>query len=79
MLKTVERADDVTSMEESSREGQRQHIKWEATGVYAKEDCSIPAGIGKYIPVQTNHEITGEVLTEISDNNYPQISASWDC
>ena len=24
-------------------------------------------GMGKYIPVQTNHEITGEVLIEISD------------
>ena len=27
----------------------------------------MPAGMGKYIPVQTNHEITGEVLIEISD------------
>ena len=26
-------------------------------GVYAKEQCSIPAGTGKYIPVQTNQEI----------------------
>ena len=34
----------------------------EATGVYAKEVCSILAGMGKYIPVQTNREITGEVL-----------------
>ena len=34
----------------------------EAMGVNAKKDCSIPAGMGKYIPVQTNREITGEVL-----------------
>ena len=33
----------------------------EATGVYAKENCSIPAGMGKYIPVQMNGEITGKV------------------
>ena len=33
----------------------------EATVLYAKKDCSISAGMGKYIPVQTNHEITGEV------------------
>ena len=26
----------------------------EEIGVYAKEECSIPAGMGKYIPVQTN-------------------------
>ena len=39
----------------------------EATGVYAKEDCSFLAGIGKYIPVQTNPENTGEVLIAISD------------
>ena len=34
----------------------------EAAGVYAEEDCLIPTGLGKYIPVQTNREITGEVL-----------------
>ena len=38
----------------------------ENVGVYAKEQCSIPAGMGKYIPVQTNHEIQGDVLVEIS-------------
>ena len=43
----------------------------EATGVYANENCSIPMGIGKYIPVQTNHEITGEVLTEVDDKTIP--------
>ena len=43
----------------------------EATGEYAKEDCSIPTGMGKYIPVQTNREITGEVLIEISDKTIP--------
>ena len=30
----------------------------ETTGVSAKEDCSISAGMGKYIPVQTKREIT---------------------
>ena len=36
----------------------------ENVGVYAKEECSIPAGMGKYIPVQTNREIKGDVLIE---------------
>ena len=36
-------------------------------GVYAKDDCLIPEGMAKYIPVQTNREITGEVLIVISD------------
>ena len=39
--------------------------------MYAKEDCSIPMGMWKYIPVQRNGEITGEVLIEISDNTIP--------
>ena len=39
----------------------------ENVGVFAKEECSIPAGMGKYIPVQTNHEITGDVLIKISN------------
>ena len=29
----------------------------EDIGVYAKEECSILVGMGKYIPVQTNREI----------------------
>ena len=40
-------------------------------GVYAKEDCLVPAERGKYIPVQMNGEITGEVLIEISDKTIP--------
>ena len=36
-------------------------------GVYVKEQCSIPAGTGKYIPVQTNREIHGNVLVEATD------------
>ena len=40
-------------------------------GVYAKEDYSIPVGMGKYIPVQTNCEITEKVLIEISDKTFP--------
>ena len=45
----------------------------EAVGVYAKDDCSILAGMQKYIPVQTNCEITGEVLIEISDKTIPRL------
>ena len=36
-----------------------------------KENCSIPTEMGKYIPVLTNREITGEVLIEISDKTIP--------
>ena len=36
----------------------------EAAGVYAKDDCSIPAGMGKYVPVQMNREVAGKVLIE---------------
>ena len=39
----------------------------EDVGVYAQEECFIPARMEKYIPVQTNHGITGDVLIEISD------------
>ena len=42
--------------------------KEEDVGVYTKKECSIPTGTGKYIPLQTNREITGDVLIEISDN-----------
>ena len=43
----------------------------EAVGVYAKDKCSIPAGMGKYIPVQTNRGVTGDVLVGISDKSFP--------
>ena len=43
----------------------------EAVGVYAQNECSIPAGMGKYIPVQTNHGVTGDVLIEIRDKTVP--------
>ena len=43
----------------------------EAVGVYAKDDCSIPTGMGKYILVQTNLDITGDVLIEIIDKTIP--------
>ena len=33
----------------------------EAVGVYAKEECSIRAGMGKYIPVQRNCGVTGDL------------------
>ena len=39
----------------------------EDVGVYSQEECSIPAGMGKYIPVQINRGITGYVLIEISN------------
>ena len=39
----------------------------EAVRVYAKDNCSIPAGMGKYILVQTNCEITGKDLIKIDD------------
>ena len=57
-------------MEDSPREDQHQYNKErteEASGLYAKEDCFILAGMGKYVPVQMNCEIKGEVLIEISD------------
>ena len=44
--------------------------------MYAKEDCSILMGIGKYVPVQTNCEITGEVLIEINDKTIPGLVLS---
>ena len=43
----------------------------ENIGIYAKEKCSIPAGMGKYVPIQTNKEIQGDVLIETSDNTVP--------
>ena len=47
----------------------------EAMGVYANDNCSISAGMGKYIPVKKNREITGEVLIEISDKT----TLDWCC
>ena len=43
----------------------------EAMRVYAKDTSSIPTVMEKYIPVQTNHEVTGEVLIETSDKTTP--------
>ena len=43
----------------------------ETVGVYLQEECSIPAGMGKYIPVQTTHGVTGDILIEISDKTVP--------
>ena len=42
-----------------------------AIGVYAQEECSIPAGMGKYIPVQKNRGVTEDVLIEISNKTVP--------
>ena len=47
-----------------------------AMEVCAKDDCSIPTGMGKCIPVQMNREITGEVLIEISDKTIPGLVLS---
>ena len=33
-----------------------------AVGVYAQDECSIPAEMGKYIPVQTKRGVTRECL-----------------
>ena len=43
----------------------------EAIGVYAQDECSIPAGMGKYIPVPTYHGVTGDVIIEINDKTVP--------
>ena len=40
--------------------------KEEVISVYTMEECSFPLGMGKYNPVQTSREITGEVLIESS-------------
>ena len=40
-------------------------------GVYPKDACSIPAGMGKYIPVQTSRDIKEEVLIEASNKTIP--------
>ena len=45
----------------------------EAAGMHAKDDCSIPAGMGKYFPVQMNQEVTGQVLIEASDKTIPAL------
>ena len=45
----------------------------EALGMYAKDDCSTLAVMGKYIPVQTNPEITGEVLIESWDKTIARL------
>ena len=43
----------------------------EDVGVYAQEECSISPGMGKYIPVQTNRGVTGDILIEISNKTVP--------
>ena len=40
-------------------------------GVYAKDTCLIPAGMGKYIPVQTSRDKKGEVIIETRDKTIP--------
>ena len=35
--------------------------------MHAQEECSIPAGMGKYNTVQAKHGVTGDVLNEIGD------------
>ena len=42
-------------------------------GVHAEDTCSIPAGMGKYIPVQKSLEITGEVLIKTSEKTIPRL------
>ena len=43
----------------------------EVLGVNALDECFIPVGMGKYIPVQTNCGVTGDILIEISDKTVP--------
>ena len=44
----------------------------EAVGVYAKDDCLIPAGMGKYIhPGAAEWGYYSEILIEISDTTIP--------
>ena len=43
----------------------------ETIGVYAQDQCSIPTGMGKYIPLQTNCGVTSDILIEISDKTVP--------
>ena len=45
----------------------------EAVGVYAQDKCSIPAGMGKYIPVQMNLGVTANVLVEIKEKTVPEL------
>ena len=45
----------------------------EAKGAYATDKCSIPAGMGKYIPVQMNCGATGDVLIKISEKTIPEL------
>ena len=40
-------------------------------GVYAQEACSIPAGMGKYIPEQTNCGVMGDIFIDISNKTVP--------
>ena len=47
----------------------------ENIGVYAKEKCSIPAGMVKYVPVQTNCDIH----TRICFNRDKQQHCTRDC
>ena len=39
----------------------------EAEGVYKQGECPITAGMGKYIHVETNRRVKGDVLIEIGD------------
>ena len=41
--------------------------------MYTHEECSIPAGMGKFVPVQTNCGVKGDVLIEIGDKTMPAV------
>ena len=47
------------------------HHEFTSLKIYAKETCWVPAGMGKYIPMQTGCEIKEEVLIEASDKTIP--------
>ena len=69
-----QRAEDINpSVEDTTGEDKHQCIKGEVRRGH-RSICTrgvfyprIPAGMGKYIPVQTNRGITGDVLIEIND------------
>ena len=45
-----------------------------AGGVYALNNCFIPAEMGKYIPVQMNGGVTEDVQIEINNKTVPELT-----
>ena len=51
----------------------------ENVGAYAKEQCSISAGMGKYVPVQKNHEIQEKMFNQDKGQNCDGINTTKNC